>query len=116
MFRPFFLTFYGPERIPPEAGHHAHESPGAMTVPLMILAFGATVVGAYFEWTHGFARFLAATPSLAYLPAVPEPAAAEAARALSHGRHQHDHHRRGHRGGRRDLPRHPHRRRPAGPA
>ena len=27
MFRPFFLTFYGPERIPPEAGHHAHESP-----------------------------------------------------------------------------------------
>ena len=67
MFRPFFLTFYGPERIPPEAGHHAHESPGTMTVPLVVLAFGATVVGAYFEWTHGFAQFLAATPSLAYL-------------------------------------------------
>ena len=26
-FRAFFLTFYGEERIPPEAGHHAHESP-----------------------------------------------------------------------------------------
>jgi NADH-quinone oxidoreductase subunit L len=25
-FRAFFLTFYGPERIPHEAGHHAHES------------------------------------------------------------------------------------------
>ena len=26
-FRAFFLTFYGPERIPEEAGPHAHESP-----------------------------------------------------------------------------------------
>ena len=68
-FRPFFLVFYGPERIPPEAEHHAHESPGVMTVPLMLLAFGSLVVGAYFEWTHGFAAFLQATPSLAYLPA-----------------------------------------------
>jgi NADH-quinone oxidoreductase subunit L len=78
MFRPFFLTFYGPERIPPEAGGHAHESPGVMTVPLLVLAFGATVVGAYFEAVRGFAPFLAGTPSLAYLP--PQaPAAAEAA-------------------------------------
>jgi NADH-quinone oxidoreductase subunit L len=67
MFRPYFLTFFGPERIPPEAGHHAHESPGTMTFPLMVLAFGSLTVGAYFEWTHGFARFLEATPSLAYL-------------------------------------------------
>jgi NADH-quinone oxidoreductase subunit L len=66
-FRPFFLTFYGPERLPPEAGHHAHESPGTMTGPLMVLAFGALTIGAYFEVTHGFGRFLAAAPSLAYL-------------------------------------------------
>jgi NADH-quinone oxidoreductase subunit L len=66
-FRPFFRTFYGPEQIPPEAGHHAHESPGTMTVPLIILAFGSATVGAYFEWTHGFASFLAETPSLSYL-------------------------------------------------
>ena len=71
MFRPFFLTFYGPEQIPPEAGDHAHESPGAMTVPLVVLAFGSLIVGAYFEWTHGFAHFLAATPSLAYLTLTP---------------------------------------------
>jgi NADH-quinone oxidoreductase subunit L len=67
MFRPYFLVFYGPERIPAEAGHHAHESPASMTFPLIILAIGAALVGLYFECTHGFARFLAATPSLAYL-------------------------------------------------
>ena len=44
-FRAFFMTFFGPERIPDEAGHHAHESPRTMTVPLMILAVCATVVG-----------------------------------------------------------------------
>ena len=67
MFRPFFMVFYGPERIPAEAGRHAHESSGTMIGPLIVLALGSLVVGAYFEWTHGFAQFLAATPSLAYL-------------------------------------------------
>ncbi len=45
-FRAFFLTFYGAERVPHEAGHHAHESPRAMTLPLVILAFCSLVVGA----------------------------------------------------------------------
>jgi NADH-quinone oxidoreductase subunit L len=67
MFRPFFLVFHGPERLPPEAAGHAHESPGTMTAPLVVLAFGSIVVGAYFEWRHGFADFLAATPSLSAL-------------------------------------------------
>jgi NADH-quinone oxidoreductase subunit L len=44
-FRAYFMTFWGEERIPPEAGHHAHESPHVMTVPLMILAVGAVGVG-----------------------------------------------------------------------
>ncbi len=61
-FRAFFLTFFGPERIPPEAGHHAHESPPAMTVPLVILAICATVVG--FVFIGWFGRFLSWTPSL----------------------------------------------------
>ena len=65
-FRAFFLTFYGPERVPHEAGHHAHESPPAMTWPLVILAICALGVGAYFEWTAGFADFIKYTPSLAY--------------------------------------------------
>jgi NADH-quinone oxidoreductase subunit L len=65
-FRGYFLTFFGPERVPPEAGHHAHESPPAITVPLMILAVCALGVGAYFESTGGFVNYLMYTPSLAF--------------------------------------------------
>jgi NADH-quinone oxidoreductase subunit L len=65
-FRGYFLTFHGPERVPHEAGHHAHESPPAITIPLTILAFCALGVGAYFEYTHGFVDFLLRTPSLAF--------------------------------------------------
>ena len=44
-FRAVLMTFHGEERIPPEAGHHAHESPASMTVPLMILSVGAAGLG-----------------------------------------------------------------------
>jgi NADH-quinone oxidoreductase subunit L len=84
MFRPLFLVFHGPERLPPEAGRHAHESPGTMTAPLVVLAFGSAVVGGYFEWTHGFANLLASTPSLASLARVPVEAAGHAASAPGH--------------------------------
>ncbi len=69
-FRALFLTFYGRERIPAEAGRHAHESPPTMTGPLAILAFGAVTVGGYFFYTGDFTAphgFLAQTPSLAYV-------------------------------------------------
>jgi len=69
-FRAYFLTFHGEERIPKEAGHHAHESPPAMTGPLVILAFGALLVGVYFQWSGDFLQpngFLMQTPSLAAL-------------------------------------------------
>ncbi|MCC7086758.1 MAG: hypothetical protein IT427_17290, partial [Pirellulales bacterium] len=65
-FRGFFLTFFGKEQIPPEAGHHAHEAPHVMTVPLLILAFLAVTIGWYFTWTGGVVDFLRHTPSLAY--------------------------------------------------
>ncbi len=48
-FRAFFMTFYGPEKIPPEAGHHAHESPAVMCLPLWILAVGAMFLGALLD-------------------------------------------------------------------
>ncbi|HYW78736.1 MAG TPA: NADH-quinone oxidoreductase subunit L [Thermoguttaceae bacterium] len=83
-FRAFFLTFYGKERIPKEAGHHAHESPLSMTGPLMILAVCALVVGAYFELTHGFAGFLERTPSIAYLGTIAHEAAGHAAGEGNH--------------------------------
>jgi NADH-quinone oxidoreductase subunit L len=43
MFRLYFLTFKGESRVPAEV--HAHESPLSMTLPLMVLAFLATVGG-----------------------------------------------------------------------
>jgi proton-translocating NADH-quinone oxidoreductase chain L len=58
-FRAYFLTFWGEERIPPEAGHHAHESPPVMTIPLVILAVGAVVAGIIVEpFTHWLSGFL----------------------------------------------------------
>jgi NADH-quinone oxidoreductase subunit L len=65
-FRAFFMTFFGEERIPHEAGHHAHESPPAMTGPLLILAVPAALIGGYYGLTHGILDFLSRTPSLAY--------------------------------------------------
>jgi NADH-quinone oxidoreductase subunit L len=45
MFRLIFLTFYGEERLNPEAKLHLHESPRIMTVPLAILAFFSITAG-----------------------------------------------------------------------
>jgi NADH-quinone oxidoreductase subunit L len=64
-FRAYFMTFFGPLRVPHEAGKHAHESPGTMTGPLAILAIFATMVG--FTLIGSFGGFLEKTPSLAYL-------------------------------------------------
>ena len=64
-FRALLLTFHGPERIPHEAGDHAHESPRVMTWPLVVLAILSLAVGGYFEWTRQIPEFLAGTPSLA---------------------------------------------------
>jgi NADH-quinone oxidoreductase subunit L len=64
-FRAYFLTFFGPQRVPEEAGHHAHESPASMTGPLVILAACAAAVGVYCQATGGFAELLGQTPQLA---------------------------------------------------
>jgi NADH-quinone oxidoreductase subunit L len=57
-FRAYFRTFWGPKKIPDEAGHHAHESPGVMTWPLIALAVCAAVVGIAFGPTHRFFHYL----------------------------------------------------------
>ncbi len=69
-FRAFYMTFYGKEVIPHEAGHHAHESPPTDGCgPLIVLAVFAAIVGGYFDWTiidgPNFGTFLLQTPSLA---------------------------------------------------
>ncbi len=81
-FRAFFRTFYGEERIPAEAGHHAHESPLSMTVPLMILAVFAAGVGYVLHAGGAFENFLAQTPGIG---AVSHEAAGQAAHADGHG-------------------------------
>ncbi|MDX1964536.1 MAG: NADH-quinone oxidoreductase subunit L [Pirellulales bacterium] len=65
-FRAFFMTFYGPEVIPPQAGHHAHESPPVMTTPLLVLALCSMVVGLLFGPSHAFFDLLHRTPSLSF--------------------------------------------------
>ena len=45
MFRLYFMTFQGPERLTHEAKHHLHESPNSMTVPLLLLAVLSVVGG-----------------------------------------------------------------------
>jgi NADH-quinone oxidoreductase subunit L len=45
MFRLFFLTYAGNSRASHEVEHHIHESPAAMTVPLICLAVGAVGAG-----------------------------------------------------------------------
>jgi NADH-quinone oxidoreductase subunit L len=49
VFRLVFLAFGGAHRGVPAAGHHApaeiHESPRSMTIPLVVLATGAALVG-----------------------------------------------------------------------
>jgi NADH-quinone oxidoreductase subunit L len=64
-FRAYFLTFWGEERVPEEAGHHAHESPRVMTIPLIVLAIGAVAAGAFVgPLTHWFNHLLAHLPDL----------------------------------------------------
>ncbi len=81
--RAFFMTFFGPERLPkpddPEADpadaghghgdgpdpHFGHEVAPVMWVPLAILAFCAVVVGALFGLTGWFAHHLEHSPGLA---------------------------------------------------
>ncbi len=51
MFRLLYLTFYGKERMDESTRSHLHESPGSMTVPLMVLA-ALSLVGGWVGIPH----------------------------------------------------------------
>jgi NADH-quinone oxidoreductase subunit L len=51
MFRALFMTFWGESRVDPHVAHHIHESPGIMTVPLMVLAV-LSIIGGYVGIPH----------------------------------------------------------------
>jgi len=57
-FRAYFLTFWGEERFPSEAGHHPHEAPPVMAWPLRILAVFALFIGGAVGPTFLFGRYL----------------------------------------------------------
>lgn len=64
MFRLYFLTFSGKFRGTHEQEHHLHESPAAMTFPLIVLAVLATISGfvglpAVLSEHHSLNEFLA---------------------------------------------------------
>jgi proton-translocating NADH-quinone oxidoreductase chain L len=64
-FRAYFLTFWGEEKVPQEAHGHAHESPLAMTLPLVVLAIGAVGFGLMVDpLTHWLDHFLERAPVL----------------------------------------------------
>jgi NADH-quinone oxidoreductase subunit L len=71
VFRAYFLAFTGTSRVDHDKAHHLHESPGVMTVPLIVLA-GLALIGGWvglpdgFLWGDRFGAYLA--PSLAALP------------------------------------------------
>jgi NADH-quinone oxidoreductase subunit L len=63
MFRLVNMTFFGKSRVHHDVEHHIHESPGSMTVPLMILAV-LSVIGGWVGWptslggSDHFSKFL----------------------------------------------------------
>lgn len=63
-FRAYFMTFWGPERFPEEAGDHPHEATPIMAWPLRILAVCAAFIGLAVGPTHLFASYLHKTVGL----------------------------------------------------
>jgi len=61
MFRLYFLVFEGSSRVDHHVAHHIHESPKAMTVPLMILGLFTVCVGFFGHSvdTGAYYRFVA---------------------------------------------------------
>ena len=72
-FRAYFMTFWGPQKLPPEAEGHAHEGGWWMTGPLIVLAVGALGIG-YLTgpYDYYFSHLLERTPNMKPLYDVPE--------------------------------------------
>lgn len=68
-FRAYFMTFWGPEKFPEEAGHHPHDAPPAMAWPLRILAVCAALIGLAVGPTHLFGGYLSQTTGLTHVEA-----------------------------------------------
>ena len=47
-FRMFFLTFHGKERMDRHTAEHLHETPWAVTIPLIVLAAPSLIIGSFY--------------------------------------------------------------------
>jgi len=63
-FRAYFMTFWGPEKFPEEAGQHPHEATPIMAWPLRTLAICAAGIGLIVGPTHLFGNYLQKTMGL----------------------------------------------------
>ncbi|MFK8906076.1 NADH-quinone oxidoreductase subunit L [Streptomyces sp. YS-3] len=86
MTRVMLMTFFGEERwrnaptpspaepsVEPAAEHrgehaepHPHESPGTMTIPMIVLAFGSVLAGGLFSINESFVKWLEPVTSLSH--------------------------------------------------
>ncbi|MDA1231645.1 MAG: NADH-quinone oxidoreductase subunit L [Planctomycetota bacterium] len=66
-FRAYFMTFWGPEKFPEEAGQHPHEVTPVMAWPLRTLAVCAAGIGLVVGPTHLFGGYLQQTMGLAHV-------------------------------------------------
>ena len=64
--RAYFSTFWGAEKLPEEAGQHAHEETNVMLAPMVVLAVGALSAGLLLGPTHGIANYLQQTQELSW--------------------------------------------------
>jgi NADH-quinone oxidoreductase subunit L len=60
----YFKTFYGPVKLPPEAGAHPHEATNVMLGPMYVLAVGAVISGVLLGPTGWILHYIAKTPLL----------------------------------------------------
>ena len=56
--RAYFSTFLGTEKLPEEAGHHAHEATSVMLAPMVVLAVGAVLAGGLLGPTGAISSYL----------------------------------------------------------
>jgi NADH-quinone oxidoreductase subunit L len=82
MFRLLFMTFFGESRVDHHTEQHIHESPKAMTIPLIVLAIGSVLAGYL-----GLPKWLGTNVFEHWLEPVFEPVQATAAAAAEGAPH-----------------------------
>lgn len=65
MTRVMLMTFFGEKRWNEEETH-PHESPGTMTIPMIVLAFGSVLAGGLFSINESFVKWLEPVTSFSH--------------------------------------------------